>query len=140
LNYGNANKYIQSTPFKNSSLKNVKLIKTYLDQFSNTTTEKLGEDIRHSDDTEASGRILEERCVPSGSRVCAIGKYSTKHNGLIPDSRHRIRLLPSNKHDVSKDVKRSMRSQLIIALLFLGFAFMMLALNPGMRQILLSYL
>ena len=129
LNYGNANKYIQSTSFNKSSFKKVKSIKKYLDLFSNTTTETIGEDIRHSDETEASGLILEERCVLSGSHVCAIGKYSTKHNGLIPNATHGIRLLPSNKHDLSKDVKRSMRTQLVISLLFLGFAFMMLILN-----------
>ena len=126
LNYGPANKYIQATSFEKSSLKKVKSIEKYLNLFSDITTKKVSEDIRHSDKTEASGLILEERCVLSGIRVCAIGKYSTKHNGLIPKSTHGIRLLPSNKHDVSKDVKRGMITQLVISLLFMGFAFKML--------------
>ncbi len=130
LNYGNANRYIQATSFKKSALKNIKSIKKYMDLFLSIISEKVGEDIQHSDKTEASGLIMEERCVVSESHVCAIGKYSAEHNGLIPDSTRGIRLLPSNKHDISKDVKRSMATHLIMALLFIGFALMILILGP----------
>lgn len=104
-NYEKANEYIRSTTFEKSSPKNIFSIADYVDAFIKNTTGIVREDIRHSDAQDATGLLLDERSVPVGAHVCAIGRYSAEHNGLVQDHGRGLRLVQGDSEEVSESLK-----------------------------------
>jgi hypothetical protein len=103
--YEKANEYIRLKTFEKSSLKNIVSFGDYVDAFINNTTGIMREDIRHSDAQDATGLSLDERFVPVGAHVCAIGRYSTEHNGLVQDHGRGLRIVQGDSEEVSESLK-----------------------------------
>lgn len=114
-----ADEYIQSTVFERSSLKNIYSLGDYVDAFINNTSGKMREDLRHSDAQNAAELFLDERYVPVGADICAIGKYSAEHKGLVQDHGRGLRIVPGDSEEVSESLKTWSWTRIILGLIMI---------------------
>ena len=125
--YEKADEYIRLTTFEKASLKNILSIGDYIDAFINNTTGIVREDIQSSDTQDTADLILEERFVPVGAHVCAIGEYSTEHDGLLQDQDGRLRLVQGDSEEVSESLKTWSWARIVLGLfmILLSSAFLL---------------
>ena len=76
-------------------------------------------DIRHSETQDAEGLLLDERWVPVGAHICAIGKYSTEHNGLVQDHGRALRIIPGDSQEVSESLRTWSWKRIILGLIMI---------------------
>ena len=115
-NHERATEYIRLTTFEKASPENIVSFGDYVDAFINNTTGIMREDIRHSDAQDAAGLLLDERLVPVGEHVCAIGRYSAEHNGLVQDHGRGLRIVQGDSEEVSESLKTWSLTRIVLGL------------------------
>ncbi len=127
IDYERASEYIRQTTFERSSPDNIASLGDDVDAFISDTSGMMREDIRHSEADDAEGLLLDERFVPAGAYICAIGKYSAEHNGLLQDHGRGLRIIPGDSEEVSENLRTWSWKRIFLGLimLLLSYAFLL---------------
>lgn len=128
-----ARRFLEETEFQTGESKTAmtsvasEIFDVYMDQDG-----IVSKDFRLREAETLEGLVFEEKVVPEGEQVCAIGLYDGSRNSLVPSSltaSTRLRLIAGTPESVESKVSASVGCSVMICLL-LGIAGTVVALGP----------